>query len=202
MYTDLCFPENNEEEYIALAKTLGWHSLCCAYSMKTKQAIQTRQAQLTALAQKKKIPLFLGIVADKPSHLLHEQSCLVISRSSPATARTLLETSALDLVYDLENDSKKDPLHFRRSGLNQVLCALARKNNIAVGFAFSSLLSTENRPERMGRIMQNIRLGRKFKLYMVVASFARKPSEMRAPRDLMSLAVSLGMRLPEAHLAL
>ena len=50
----------------------------------------------------------------------------------------------------------------------------------------------------MGRIMQNIRLCRKYNVSMVFASFAEAKWEMRSAKDLMSFAVLLGMTPKEA----
>ena len=50
--------------------------------------------------------------------------------------------------------------------------------------------------------MQNIRLCRKYKVKMVLASFATDKFEMRDARDLISFGVCLGMNPGEAKKAL
>src|SRR3989338_11038963 len=61
------------------------------------------------------------------------------------------------IVYNLE-DQKRDFIHFRNSGLNQVLCKLAKKNNIAVAFNFNLVLNNDemSRSQILGRMMQNV----------------------------------------------
>ena len=91
--------------------------------------------------------------------------------------------------------SKVDFLHHRGSGLNQVLAELMRKKKRIVGFSFSSLLQVNGakRAQFMGRMQQNFRLCKKYKVETLIASFARDPSEMRRASDLGSLFLSLGM---------
>jgi len=55
------------------------------------------------------------------------------------------------------------------------------KNGVAIGFSMYSILSAgpQKRAIVMGRIMQNIKLCRKFKVKMKIASFAKSPGGMR-----------------------
>lgn len=105
------------------------------------------------------------------------------------------EDKRIDLVVSLERSSGRDFMHYRNSGLNQVLCKLAKRNNIAIGFNFNDIL--KDKPN-MGRMIQNIRLCRKYKVRMVLASFASNVYEMRNPKDLMSFGISLGMTEKDA----
>jgi len=78
------------------------------------------------------------------------------------------------------------------------MCRFARENNVAIAFPFCSLLNAKMRARLVGRIKQNIMLCRKFKVTTVIASFAKNPYEMRSPKNLMSLFVTLGMHPKEA----
>jgi len=84
-------------------------------------------------------------------------------------------------------------MHQRDSGLNHVLCKLANKNKIAIGINFSDLLKEKHLSKRIGRIMQNIKLCRKFKVNLVLASFAKDKHEQRNPKDLEIFAQTIGM---------
>ena len=105
------------------------------------------------------------------------------------------EDKRIDMVVSSERISGKDFIHYRNSGLNQVLCKLAKKNNITLGFNFNDIL--KGKPN-MGRMMQNVRLCRKYKVRMVLASFASSIYEMRNPKDLMSFGKCIGMTDKEA----
>lgn len=114
--------------------------------------------------------------------------------------RITVETKNVDVLLSPEKGVKKDSLHYRNSGLNHVICKLAKKNNIAIGFNFNDILTSGGlkRAEILGRMMQNVKLCRKYKLRMVIGSFARNKWEMRARNDLISFGIVLGMHPKEA----
>lgn len=113
--------------------------------------------------------------------------------------RKVFERNRDIVVYNLE-EQKRDYIHFRNSGLNQVLCKLAKKNNIAIAFNFNLVLNNEGivKSQIIGRMMQNIKLCRKYKVNMIIGSFASKIKEMRSAHDLMSFGISIGMHPKEA----
>lgn len=119
-----------------------------------------------------------------------------------AYAREAIERGA-DMIVDVEDD-RKDSVHYRRSGLNQVLCRLAARKNVTVGFSFASIINAGgfDRAILLGRIRQNIMLCRKFGVKMCIASFAEDPLRMRAPADLRALFHVLGMHPAESLKAL
>ena len=92
--------------------------------------------------------------------------------------------------------AKKDFIHHRASGLNQVLCKSANENDVIIGFSLRSVLNAENKSLILGRIMQNISICRKFKAKTAIASFAQKPFEMRSVHDVISLFEVLGCKNP------
>jgi len=96
--------------------------------------------------------------------------------------RIALESKKVSILLNPELNVKEDHLHYRRSGLNQVLCKLARENNIAIGFDFSLLLRTqgEERGKLLGRMFFNYKLCKKYKVNMVFSSFARDKFELRS----------------------
>ena len=49
--------------------------------------------------------------------------------------RRVFEKNKNIFIYNLE-DKNRDFIHYRNSGLNQVLCKLAKKNDIAICFNF------------------------------------------------------------------
>jgi RNase P/RNase MRP subunit p30 len=71
------------------------------------------------------------------------------------------------------------------------------KNNIALGFSLNSILNSKNKHIILGRITQNIKLCRKYKVKMIIGSFTSNPFEMRSYHDLASLFLKLGMTQKE-----
>lgn len=188
MIADIVLPSGNEDEFIQMAKRLGYKSLCFAYSKlpdkKPKPAgLQIYNCALATIEN-----------AKKPG-----KSDLVIVESSEKDRRAV-EKERPDLIFGFENSKKHDFLHQRNSGLNHILCRLAKENSVMIGFSFSHLMGMD--PRLLGRVMQNIRLCRKHGTKMLIASFAREPYMMRSATDLASVFVSLGMRPEEAKAAL
>src|SRR3989344_4897415 len=107
--------------------------------------------------------------------------------------RKIVENKKIDIFLSPEKTRTRDFMHSRDSGLNQVLCELARKNNIAIGFNFNNVLKSENREVILGKMMQNVRLCRKYNVKMVILSGANNTYELRGAKDLFSFGLILGM---------
>ena len=85
--------------------------------------------------------------------------------------RKILENKKVNILV-MSHSDKKDKLRQRDSGLNQVLCKIAKDNNITIAFDFSEL-SKEKDKERallLARFIQNIRLCRKYKTRFILLS--------------------------------
>jgi RNase P/RNase MRP subunit p30 len=192
---DVVFPQQNEVEFLKMAERLGFKQLVFVYPS---------QANFFPV---EKNPTSLKII----SGLLVEPSKIPAAKQASAlalvkgngTTRAAIERGA-HVVFELEEAQQKDSLHYRISGLNQVLCRLANEQNVAIGFSFSSVLrsSGANRAQLLGKMMQNIVFCRKFKTMMMIGSFARDPFEMRAPAELVAFFTQLGMHPTEAKAAL
>ena len=106
----------------------------------------------------------------------------------------ILKIKKINILLDHESNVKKDSLHYRNSGLNQVSCKLAAKNKIAIGISFSNILEkVKERSELIGRIMQNVKLCNKYKVKMILGSFARNKYELRGAKDLEAFGRVLGI---------
>ena len=134
--------------------------------------------------------------------VLHAKSFHIVEGISEEKNRKAVENKQVDILLAPERVGKKDRLNQRDSGLNHVLCALAKQNDVAIGFSFSDMLNSKYRALTLGRMMQNVRLCRKYKVRMVLASFAQHPSEMRPPQDLLAVGQTLGMTPKEVSMAL
>ncbi len=126
----------------------------------------------------------------------------IVEGISEEKNRKAIENKQVDILVAPERAGKKDSLNQRGSGLNHVLCKLAHENDVAIGFSFSDVLSAKQRSVVLGRMMQNVRLCKKYKVRMVLASFAQSPWEMRHAYDLLAFGMVLGMTPKEARQAL
>jgi RNase P/RNase MRP subunit p30 len=111
----------------------------------------------------------------------------------PDAVRQVLEHARPDIVFNLERTGKHDFIHHRASGLNQVHCDLMVKNEISLGVSFSSLKcsSGKERARLLGRVSQNLRLAKKYRLDVLFASFAKVPFDLRSRKELDSLRIVL-----------
>ncbi len=107
----------------------------------------------------------------------------------PELNRRILENKNIQLLLDPE-PLGDDFMHYRNSGLNQVLVKLAKKNNIGIGFSFDKLnrLNKINKSKLFGKIMQNIILCNKYKVDYYIYDLESNKN------DLVSLGLSLGAK--------
>ena len=121
---------------------------------------------------------------------------IVIKGGSDKVNRKAVSTKNVDILLDPHLGNRKDKMHQRDSGLNQVLLKLAKQNNVAIGFSFKSLLNSKTRVKDLGRIIQNIKLCRKYKVKIVIQEF-----EERNKEDVNSLFKVLGMTAKEIQIS-
>ncbi len=185
---DIVIPNNNEQEFIAIAERLGYKGLLFLYPFNDFLEKQKNNF-------KSKIKIKLGILADDRSinKIKNKVKDVFVAVKSSENDREIIESGKADIVFSFGEDTRRDFIHQRASGLNHVLCKFAKENKVAIGFSFNSILRARNRSQLMGRISQNIKLCRKYKVKTTTASFSENPFEMRVPKDLMSLFVVLGM---------
>jgi len=105
----------------------------------------------------------------------------------------ILKNKKVNILLNPEKGSKKDHLHYRNSGLNQVLCKLVAKNKIAIGISFREILESKDREKLIGRIMQNVKLCKKYKVKIIMGSFATNKYELRGAKDLEAFGRILGI---------
>ncbi|MBN2420796.1 hypothetical protein JXB27_00795 [Candidatus Woesearchaeota archaeon] len=164
---DVVISNGNEEEFIEMAERLGYDEL----TFVTNKTLNLKSSKVKVSFEKN------------------------IFKSDLNKDRNLIESKKASMIYELEQDLKKDKTHYRNSGLNHVLAELMNKKKVSYGLSFNQVLvaSKEQRARLFGRMMQNLMLCRKYKVNVVLASFARHPSEMRDFNDLVSFARVLGL---------
>ena len=199
MKIDIVFPNKNEKKFIEIAEKLDFDGLCFIYKF---QKLDSINKKLNELSKNTKLKLFTGLIADQRDiNKAKKFSNLVLTKSTEKDQH-ILEKSPPDILFNMEAFAKRDPTHFRASGLNQILCKLASKNKVIIPIPLKIISDAENKPLIIGRIMQNIKLCKKYKVNQAICSFAEKPYQMKATNDLISLGISLGMDIPLAKKSL
>jgi len=190
---DIIIPNNNEAEFIAMATWLGYSNLSFLYDPMVD--IEQKKIDISATLGQNLTMECGYIVNEKNAHYalkkIKEKTLVVSYYDEPM--RNLIEEKQVDIVFGFESIRKKDSLHQRSSGLNHVIAKQMHDNGIACGFSFSDILHAHNKDILLGRMMQNIRLCRKFKVAMAAASCAQHPFEMRSAADMMNFFGMLGM---------
>jgi RNase P/RNase MRP subunit p30 len=138
------------------------------------------------------------------SDFIYFKNLNIVVGGNEATHLRAVKDKRTDILVGCELIKEKDPLHWRASGLNQVLVKWAKKNEVAIGFSLSSVLGVSGvtRGIILGRMMQNVRLCRKYKVRMVMCSFARDIFGLRNVSDMQSFGRVLGMTPGEVKHAL
>ncbi|MBI2660158.1 hypothetical protein HYX07_03275 [Candidatus Woesearchaeota archaeon] len=193
MDSDIVLPKNNETEFIEIASNLGIKKLYFLYDFDSYDGERTAK-KLESITKHLNIPIDIGFLVNERNLIkAAKQSKMLVAKSS-SNDRAVIESGKVKIIYGFEEFHKRDHLHQRASGLNHILCELASKNKVAIGFSYSMLLSKnpETASMLMGRMMQNIILCQKYNPRMVIASFSEKPYDLRAPHDTMSLLAMLG----------
>ena len=201
MYSDIVIPDKNEEELVDMALKLGYSKLYLLYEFQEGESFRSKIQKLKDFSSEK-IRIEPIILASKNKIEKARQFGKVIVKAD-SDNRFFFEKKKL-MIFNLESSKIEDFIFYRNSGMDQILCKLANKNSNTICFSFNNLLNTDKyeRTKIFGRIMQNIRLCRKYKVKTLIASFATKPFEIRASHDLASLFQILGMHPSETQNAL
>ncbi|MDP2629023.1 MAG: hypothetical protein Q8P15_03970 [Nanoarchaeota archaeon] len=109
--------------------------------------------------------------------------------------RRVVETMKIDYLVSPESGEKKDNLKQRDSGLNHVVAKEASKKKIAIVVSMSGVSSLEGKglAVRLSRIIQNIKICRRAKCEIKIASFGKNKNEVFDVLGRSSFGTSLGM---------
>lgn len=113
--------------------------------------------------------------------------------------RKNFESNKIKMFFDLENLQERDFIHQRNSGLNHILAKIAHDKDKIIGFNFSTILNAppEKKALILGRMRQNVKLCRKYKVKMFLGSFASEPFELRSNYELRAFGYIIGMNPKE-----
>jgi len=174
---DYVYPSGNEKEFVKMAEYLEIEALCFIY--KLKEAVDLSKI-------KTNIKIFIGtqITSINEIKKVNSKPNIIFYRNISKIRDILYKP--VDIVVGMENVPRKDFLHHRNSGLNHIICNIAKEKNKSFGFSFSDVLSIEAkyRARLLGRIRQNVRLCRKSGIEIIYGSFAKEPHEMRKLDDI------------------
>ena len=163
MSTEFVIPNNNESEFIQIASKLGIKKICFLYDFDRygKDALKRLDVEDN---DNKNIEFEIGfIVNQKNMNKALDYSNFLVARSSVNDA-FFIESKKIRMIYGFEEAYKKEYKNQSASGLNHIICRIANKNDVSIGIAYGSLFNkTMPTSLLIGRMMQNIKLCRKYK---------------------------------------
>ena len=108
--------------------------------------------------------------------------------------RRVLETMSINYLVSPEKYPKYDTLKQRDSGINHVLAKIAKQKNISIVIDFSDIKKLEpfSQSIRISRISQNIKVCRKTKTKINIATFATNKKEINSSKELQEFMLSIG----------
>lgn len=193
MFSEIVLPNDNELGFLEIAERIGIKKLYFAYNFNEffSQKIQDKLGDI----KHNKISFDAIFLASPGNFNKAAKQPRILAAKSSDQDRLLIESKKVKIIYGFEELHRKDYLHQRASGLNHILCDLARKNSVAIGFSYSSLINNDKEQLAIvkGRMMQNIRLCRKYKVKTIIASFSENPFGLRAYHDVASIFRLMGM---------
>ncbi|MEK6900292.1 MAG: RNase P subunit p30 family protein [Nanoarchaeota archaeon] len=108
----------------------------------------------------------------------------IYKAESEKMLRFVLEKSQVDILYGMETINPKDSTHYVRSGLDQILCSIAKEKGKIIAISFAELLHSEQRGRLLARMMFNVKLCKKYKVPVLITNFASSVSDLRSAKDL------------------
>ncbi len=197
MFSEFVLPDNNEVEFVEIALRLGLRKISFLYNFDeySESRVQKRLSLINDLVEKINVEIGFIVNQKNLNKAIKKSNFLVAKSSSSDSDRFFIESGKLKMIYGFEENSKKDYLHQRASGLNHVFCSIAVKKNVAFGFSYSSLFdkNEQGRCVTLGRIIQNLSLCQKYDVKIVISSFAENPYDLRSFHDVISLFNLLGL---------
>jgi len=189
---DIVFAGNDRKGFEKKAKQLGFKSILSVEDFGKDQGADIVLIDVTDVKELRK-----QIAKSKRKYKM-----IVVRGSTDEINRTSIESNQIDVLLSPEYSRRQDFMHYRNSGLNQVLCKAASKNNIAIGISLNEFKKVKDEKEKamkLGRIMQNIRLCSKYKTKILLASFSETPEQMVSASDLKDFALAIGMGTKQAQ---
>jgi len=131
--------------------------------------------------------------------LKKQNKTIIVQAQDDVFNRKIFENKDIDIILSPESHNKKDYMKQRDSGLNEILCKLAKENNIKIGI---SLLEIQKLPAKqkaiiLSRIKQNIALCKRTKTQIIILD-----KEKHNKQEITSLFLTLSASTQQAKQAI
>jgi RNase P/RNase MRP subunit p30 len=174
MFVDVCFPKNNEKEFIEIAEKLGTEGLVFLYDAKTK----------IPEIKEKKIKIWQFYLNNNPGY--NKKKIVFRNNFDKITKKK-------QIIYFYDGFKKiKKNFHAPTKNITQVKIKSLKEQENIFGISFIHVLKCS--PEEMEIVKFVVKLCSKYKLKMFFASFAEKPELLRAKSDLISVMKEINIK--------
>lgn len=115
-------------------------------------------------------------IIDKSQNIFKE---IIVLGMNDEINRACLEHKKTTALASPEYNRTRDYNNYRNSGLNQVLCKIARDNKKTIIENFSDIVGDKkNKAIILGRMMQNARLCKKYKVNFILGVITEKENQL------------------------
>jgi len=195
--------ESSVMQLASRAKDLGYAGICFSEYFEGRARLEKLKSETAKAQQETGIEILLGFEARNTQELKRLADMrrmfdvLLAHGGDIAMNRAAVETKEVDILTH--------PEHGRYdSGMNHVMAKLAKENDVAIEINFREILTTnkKTRSRTLASMRDNIALGRKYKMPIIMCSGAVSHFELRDPLCVTSMAELLGMTPEQAKEAL
>ncbi|NIM46637.1 MAG: hypothetical protein GTN40_00545 [Candidatus Aenigmarchaeota archaeon] len=196
--------ESTVEQIIDFAKRLGYSGIAICDNYQGLEKLKKLKDDINKV--KTDIEVYLGVkiqaedareLKDIISKVREKVMIVVVSGGDYSINRAACEDPRVDILSHPEA-GRID------SGLDRPCLDQATRNKVTIEINFREILHSYRRPRSyiINHISKNIKLCNHFRTPMIICSGAQSVWEMRNPRDLISIANSLGMEIGKAFLSM
>ena len=187
-------------EVVKMAERLELDTICIADAVDTMEKILEIKKEIAEIKSDVNVILGIEIIAKNPNDMANKVTrfrdiadIIIVSGGDIDINRAACENPKVDILAHPEF-KRKD------SGLDHVMAAAAAKNKVAIELNFRSFLhsSGKARAYLLASMQRNAMLCKKFDAPVIVASAAENAWEMRAGKELSTLAYLAGMDVENA----
>ena len=189
--TDFFIGKRNKD-IVNRTKELGFEKVIFVKEVSSINEIRKEdKKEYDAILIKTKSPELSRRMVDKASYLY---PLILVLGTTDIINRSALEHKKVHSLVNPEYNRNYDYMNYRNSGLNHVLCKIAKDQNKKIIFSFSEILNKhgEERAFVIGKIMQNIMICKKYKTETEFYNLTTKKEDLRALGDIKSFFKVLG----------
>ena len=181
------------------AKKMGYKGIGFVFYWLGEKEDEIIKAEIRRIEEEFKIKSFLGYEARNLrelkflSRIRRSFDLLLVRGGNLQLNRIACETPEVDILTH-PSLGRKDP------GINHIMAKRAKENDVAIEINFRELLtsSKRTRADTLSKMREIVKIARRYEVPLVISSGAVSCWELKDPRVLTSLGMSLGLEIKEA----